>query len=72
VRSMVALGLGVTILSDLVYRPWSLEGNRIGRRDLSIPIPTMDVGAVWHRKGVLPASARVLLDLFRSWKKTIQ
>ncbi len=72
VRSMVALGLGVTILSDLVYRPWSLEGNRIGRRDLSIPIPTMDVGAVWHRNGILPTPARVLLDLFRSWKKTIQ
>jgi DNA-binding transcriptional LysR family regulator len=72
VRSMVALGLGVTILSDLVYRPWSLEGNRIMRRDLSIPIPTMDVGAVWHRKGILPTPARVLLDLFRSWKKTVQ
>lgn len=72
VRSMVALGLGVTILSDLVYRSWSLEGHRIGRRDLSMPIPTMDVGAVWHRKGILPAPAKVLLDLLRSWKKTIQ
>ena len=28
VRSMVADGLGVTILSDMVYRPWSLEGQR--------------------------------------------
>ena len=27
VRSMVANGSGVAILSDLVYRPWSLEGN---------------------------------------------
>ena len=28
VRSMVAAGMGVTILSDMVYRPWSLEGQR--------------------------------------------
>ncbi|RDV01013.1 LysR family transcriptional regulator [Trinickia dinghuensis] len=72
VRSMVALGMGVTILSDLVYRPWSLEGNRIGRRDLSIPIPTMDVGVAWSRKGALLPPVRALLDLFRSWKKAVQ
>ncbi|MGH8432711.1 MAG: LysR substrate-binding domain-containing protein, partial [Solimonas sp.] len=29
VRSMVAAGMGVTVLSDMVYRPWSLEGQRI-------------------------------------------
>jgi DNA-binding transcriptional LysR family regulator len=28
-REMVALGLGVTILSDMVFRPWSLDGRRI-------------------------------------------
>lgn len=69
VRSLVALGQGVTILSDLVYRPWSLEGNRISRRDLSIPVPTMDIGAVWRRTGAMPTPSRILLDLFRSWKK---
>ncbi|SAK84733.1 LysR family transcriptional regulator [Caballeronia pedi] len=68
VRSLVALGEGVTILSDLVYRPWSLEGNRISRRDLSVAVPTMDVGAVWHRKVTLGRQVRTLLDLFRSWK----
>jgi DNA-binding transcriptional LysR family regulator len=26
VRSLVAQGKGVTILSDLVYRPWALSG----------------------------------------------
>jgi DNA-binding transcriptional LysR family regulator len=33
VRSMVADGLGVTVLSDMVYRPWSLEGLRIEQRN---------------------------------------
>lgn len=69
VRSLVALGEGVTILSDLVYRPWSLEGNRISRRDLGVAIPTMDVGAVWRRNVPISRQVRVLLDLFRSWKR---
>lgn len=47
VRSLVAAGQGVTILSDLVYRPWSLEGQRIARRPLSDEVPSMDVGLVW-------------------------
>ncbi|WP_175682879.1 LysR family transcriptional regulator [Burkholderia cenocepacia] len=70
VRSLVALGHGVTILSDLVYRPWSLEGNRISRRNLSVTVPTMDVGAVWRRGGATSTPCRALLELFRSWRKT--
>jgi DNA-binding transcriptional LysR family regulator len=69
VRSLVALGHGVTILSDLVYRPWSLEGSRISRRDLSVAVPTMDVGAVWRRNAPVSKQMRTLLDLFRSWKR---
>ncbi len=66
VRSLVALGQGVTILSDLVYRPWSLEGNRILRRDLSDPIPSMDVGVVWSRKHRLSAQTDGVLSYLRS------
>ncbi|WP_172328154.1 LysR family transcriptional regulator [Mangrovicoccus sp. HB161399] len=44
VRSMVASDLGVTILSDLVYRPWSLEGRRVVKLDLAERPPTADVG----------------------------
>ncbi|WP_028239819.1 LysR substrate-binding domain-containing protein [Stutzerimonas azotifigens] len=50
VRSLVAAGQGVTILSDLVYRPWSLEGQRIARRPISDEVPSMDVGLVWSRR----------------------
>ena len=49
VRSMVAAGMGVTILSDMVYRHWSLDGQLIERRDLEDDIPTMDVGIAWKR-----------------------
>ncbi len=51
VRSMVANGQGVTILSDMVYRPWSLEGKRIGTAATDQDIPSMDVGLAW-RKGI--------------------
>ncbi|MCP5072422.1 MAG: LysR family transcriptional regulator [Rhodobacteraceae bacterium] len=51
VRSMVANGRGVTILSDMVYRPWSLEGKRIVTAQTDYDIPSMDVGLAW-RKGL--------------------
>lgn len=47
VRSMVANGLGLAILSDMVYRPWSLEGRRIETVTLKEKIPRMDVGLAW-------------------------
>jgi len=59
VRSMVAAGMGVTILSDMVYRPWSLEGQRLEQRSLKEPIPTMDVGLTWARGRQLGDAARV-------------
>lgn len=59
VRSLVASGMGVTILSDMVYRPWSLEGQRIEVRSLVEPIPSMDVGLAWARARAIPPPAAV-------------
>ncbi|MDD1780569.1 LysR family transcriptional regulator [Enterovibrio sp. ZSDZ35] len=50
VRSLVANDYGITILSDMVYRPWSLEGRRVEVRPLADHVPAMDVGLVWSRK----------------------
>ncbi|MFV0282228.1 MAG: LysR family transcriptional regulator [Castellaniella sp.] len=50
-RSTVANGMGVSILSDMVYRPWSLEGKRIETINLRDDIPTMNIGLGW-RQGV--------------------
>ncbi len=47
VRSMVASGTGISILSDLVYRPWSLEGKRIEKLDIKENVPSLDVGIAW-------------------------
>ena len=59
VRSMVAAGMGITILSDMVYRPWSLEGQRIELRMLVEDIPSMDVGLAWTKSDSLSPSAAV-------------
>lgn len=65
VRSMVANGQGVSILSDMVYRPWSLEGRRIEAVDLREPIPPMDVGLVWRRDMELSPISSAFRDYFR-------
>ncbi len=49
VRSIVANGNGVTVLSDMVYRPWSLEGKRVDTVVLRDPIPDMRIGLAWRR-----------------------
>lgn len=65
IRSMVALGMGVTILSDLVYRPWSLEGGRIVRRPVVNAVPTMDVGVIWSKVRGFPQDGDSLRDFLR-------
>jgi len=62
VRSLVAAGMGVTILSDMVYRPWSLEGQRLETRNVNADIPTMDVGIAWSSKHEPSPAARTFID----------
>jgi len=58
VRSLVATGAGVALLPDLVYRPWSLEGDRIDSRDVSGSLPVVQVGMAWRRGSGLSQTAR--------------
>ena len=63
VRSLVANDQGVAILSDMVHRPWSLEGKKIETIVPNDHIPPMDVGLAW-RKGVQFTPA---MEAFRSY-----
>ncbi len=65
VRSMVASGMGVTILSDMVYRPWSLDGRRVEVRPLAEAIPTMDVGLAWAANVEPGPAAAAFKDFMR-------
>ena len=65
VRSLVATGAGVALLPDLVYRPWSLDGDRIESRDVSGALPIVQVGVVWRRGLSLSAAVRDFISLAR-------
>jgi len=68
VRSLVATGAGIAILPSLVYRPWSLEGDRIEIRDVSGDLPSVQVGLAWRRGAPLAAPA---LNFVRSAQSAI-
>src|SRR5260370_36269615 len=64
VRSMVANGAGVAILSDMVYRPWSLEGDRVEARTVHGAVPSMDVGITWKPEHALGEPAAAFVEFF--------
>jgi DNA-binding transcriptional LysR family regulator len=60
-RSMVATGQGVCVLSKLLYRPWSLDGGRLEWLALTDPVPPMEIGLVWRKGHVFsPAEQRLV------------
>lgn len=72
VRSLVATGAGVALLPDLVYRPWSLEGDRIESRDISGALPVVQVGMVWRRGSTLPQAARDFIGIAQAQRTVRQ
>lgn len=65
VRSLVATGAGCSVLPDMLYRPWSLEGDRIEARPLAQSLPHLEVGLAWRKGSVLPDSLRNFLTAVR-------
>lgn len=65
IRSLVAKGRGITILSDLVYRPWSLDGLRVMHRTIDDFITYMDVGTVKIAARPLTPEAVKVIDFLR-------
>lgn len=63
VRSLVANGQGITILSDMVHRPWSLEGRRIETVTPADQVPSMNVGLAWPPN----AEANPAIEAFRGY-----
>lgn len=49
VRSLVATGAGLSILPDLLYRPWSLDGDRLEVRNILEEMPKLEIGVAWRR-----------------------
>lgn len=62
-RTFVGLDLGVTILADLVFRPWTLEGRRIEARPITDVVPPMEIGII-RKPGRQRAAAAEAFERF--------
>lgn len=58
-RGLIAHGFGVAILSDMVYRPWSLEGKKIEARPVLDAVPPMELGLIKKREREESELARI-------------
>ena len=65
VRSLVAAGMGVSILPDMAYRAWSLEGNMIEARKLADLLEPLDIGLAWRRGSARPELVTPFLTIAR-------
>ncbi len=65
VRSLVANGVGVAVLPDFAYRPWSLEWDRVESRTIRDELPTVDIGLVWRRGAELNWTAQDFIEVAR-------
>lgn len=66
VRGLVATNGGVAILPDIVYRPWSLEGDRILAKRTREDLPTVDIALVWRRLTHHSEAAAMFMEKSRS------
>jgi DNA-binding transcriptional LysR family regulator len=65
VRSLVGAGLGLAVLPDFLYRPWTLDAEHVDVRPLRDDLPTVDVGLVWRRGSAMKPAAAELIELAR-------
>lgn len=65
IRGLVGTNAGLAILPDLLYRPWSLDGDRILAKRTRDPLPTFDIGLVWRRLTRQSEAATLFMETAR-------
>jgi molybdate transport repressor ModE-like protein len=65
VRTMVANGRGVTVLSDLLFRPWTLDGGRLQSLSIKEMIPSMNIGVAFLKQQKPRAAVELWLDFLK-------
>ena len=70
VRSLVGAGLGLAVLPDFLYRPWTLDAEHVDVRKLRDEVPTVDVGLVWRRGLALKAAAAEFIEMAREQSRS--
>lgn len=62
-RSLVAIRHAIAIMPDLVYRPWSLDGDKIEAHRVSENLPVTEAVIAWRRGSALSPSVQGLIDI---------
>lgn len=70
VRSLVGAGIGVAVLPDFLYRPWTLDAEHVDVRRLRDEVPTVDVGLVWRRGSSLKPAVSEFIELAREQSRS--
>jgi DNA-binding transcriptional LysR family regulator len=65
VRSLVGAGVGIAVLPDFLYRPWTLDAEHVDVRTLRDELPSVDVGLIWRRGSALKPAAAEFIDIAR-------
>ena len=65
VRSLVGAGVGIAVLPDFLYRPWTLDAEHVDVRTLREELPTVNVGLIWRRGSALKATATEFIAIAR-------
>jgi DNA-binding transcriptional LysR family regulator len=65
VRSLVATGAGLSIQPDLLYRPWSLDGDRLEVRNIVEELPQLEIGVAYRRGSSLVEAAQQFILIAR-------
>lgn len=69
-RSLVATGYGVCVLPEVLFRAWSLDGERLLAIPLVEDIPALAVGVAWRRGAPLAATAEAFVATAREHEPT--
>jgi DNA-binding transcriptional LysR family regulator len=69
-RSLVATGYGVCVLPEVLFRAWSLDGERLLAIPLAEDFPALEVGIAWRRGAPLTATAEAFVATAREHEPT--
>jgi DNA-binding transcriptional LysR family regulator len=70
VRSLVGAGMGIAVLPDFLYRPWTLDAEHVDIRPLRDELATVDVGLVWRRGLAAKPVTSAFIELAREQSRT--
>ena len=64
-RGLVAAGSGVSLMPDVLFRPWSLDGEHLVAISLQEPFPQLEVGLAWRRGSPTSMATQAFLTIAR-------